>query len=352
MLQMKIVVAALTICPFLSHGQFAHSPEMPSAWQESVEHDAESEQNEEHRQWRFVCESEGGSDEILYITHRLYGAARFEGEDELSSEDWREIIENPCSVEVILDWREGVSSIVDGLANHGGAEIIDRLIARSLSEGSLYLYIALAPYANADLQEKYASYFLADDAFRDAFESRLRNAIQEQQKSAVGSMEALPCPVVVPSSDGLYGVEHFDFGPTSLGAEGSQRWTVSVTSGLLPGAAGTNWFVNFSREGNCFSHRLVEGAVKEVDILVLPDRGLLLVQHNAGQGVRALLFDPSESREPVMSIWQWGDRARVRFRIDGDQAVLAYSERIETGSFDASGRAETEWVHREQRYPE
>jgi len=34
------------------------------------------------------------------------------------------------------------------------------------------------------MQEKYASYFLADDAYRDAFESRLAKA--KQQKNVEG----------------------------------------------------------------------------------------------------------------------------------------------------------------------
>jgi|GEM_PF-7008289 len=351
MLWMKMTIAALTIWVSFCHGQPSNSNYMAHSAQATADNSLESEQGQEPRQHPVACEFCEGSNEILSLTHRLYGAARFEGEDGLSEEDWREIIGNPCSVKLILDWREGVSFIVDGLADHGGARVIDRLISRSLAEGSRYLYIALAPYADPDMQETYSSYFQADDTYRDTFESRLRNTIQEQQEPAVDVIEALPCPVVVPSSDGLYGVEYFDFGPTSL-EEDSQRWMVSVTSGLLPEAAGTNWFVNFSREGNCFSHRIVEGSVKDVDTLVLPDRGLLLVQHNAGQGVRALLFDPSESHEPVASIWQWGDRARVRFRVEGDQAVLEYTEMSESGEFDASGQAMTVPTDRELRYPD
>lgn len=103
----------------------------------------------------------------------LYRAARFEGLEEPSREDWRRIIADSSSVEWILGWREGVSNIIDGIAEHGGNELIDELIERSLSEGSRYLYIALTPYASPEMRDKYAGYFEADDAYRAAFEERL-----------------------------------------------------------------------------------------------------------------------------------------------------------------------------------
>ncbi|MDZ7792046.1 MAG: hypothetical protein U5L08_16405 [Xanthomonadales bacterium] len=103
----------------------------------------------------------------------LYRAARFEGLEEPSREDWRRIIADSSSVEWILGWREGVSNIIDGIAEHGGSELIDELIERSLSEGSRYLYIALTPYASPEVRDKYAGYFEADDAYRAAFEERL-----------------------------------------------------------------------------------------------------------------------------------------------------------------------------------
>ena len=174
-----------------SNGQPASPSDRVRSSQESVASSEQSEQGEVRRQRYVACESEEGSDERRSVTHLLYRAARFEGEDEPSGEDWQKIIGNPCTVDAVLDWREGVSTIVDGLANHGGAEVIDRLIDRSLAGGSRYLYIALAPYASPDMQEKYASYFLAEDAYRDAFESRLPEVNQPGDAVACPDIYAL-----------------------------------------------------------------------------------------------------------------------------------------------------------------